>query len=195
MKKLVAMTCALLCAILCAMSYAAKQSLAAEAPKKPLIAYFSMSGHTKTIAGDIQALTGGELLEIIPAKDYPSEYHKLTEEAKAEQEKNARPPVKTKIANPDQYDVIFLGFPNWWSSMPMPVYTFIEENGLNGKTIIPFSTHGGGGLGHCIEDLKKLCPNSKILKAFSVSGPHAVDAMPAVKSWLEGLKLPLKASN
>lgn len=156
--------------------------------KKPLIAYFSHSGHTKAIAGDIQALTGGQLLEIVPEKAYPDEYQTLVDQAKAEQNANARPAVKTRIENPDQYNVIFLGYPNWWSSMPMPVYTFIEQNHLNGKTIIPFCTHGGGGLGHSIENLKKLCPDSRILKAFSISGNRAGEAKSAVKSWLESLK-------
>lgn len=156
--------------------------------KKPLIAYFSQSGHTKAVAADIQALTGGELLEIVPEQAYPDDYQKLVDLAKAQQNANERPAVKTRIENPDQYNVIFLGFPNWWSSMPMPVYTFIEQNHLNGKTIIPFCTHGGGGLGHSIEDLKKLCPDSKILKAFSIFGNRASEAAPAVKSWLEGLK-------
>ena len=155
--------------------------------KKPLIAYFSISGHTKAIASDIQAYTGGELLQIEPEDQYPSEYQSLVDLAKKQQNDNARPKVKTRIENPDQYNVIFLGYPNWWSSMPMPVYTFIEDNGLNGKTIIPFCTHGGGGLGHSIQDLQKLCPNSKILKAFSISGNRANDASSAVKSWLESL--------
>ena len=160
--------------------------------KKPLIAYFSESGHTKAIAGDIQAYVGGELVQIEPVKPYPTEYQELVDLAKKEQNDNARPEIKTRIENLDQYNVIFLGFPNWWSSMPMPVYTFVEENKLNGKTIIPFCTHGGGGLGHTIEDLRKLCPNSNILKPFSISGNRATDASSAVKKWLEGLETEIK---
>lgn len=196
MKKLFSLS--YLGAFICAFTFLSANGVLADqgsAANRILIAYFSMSGHTKTIAADIQALTGGELVEIVPEKEYPGEYQKLTEVAKKEQNSNARPAIRTRLANPGQYDVVFLGYPNWWSSMPMPVYSFIEQNGLNGKTIIPFSTHGGGGLGHSIEDLKKLCPDSRILKPFSISGNRAIEAMPALKNWLKGLNLKNGAKN
>lgn len=159
----------------------------AETAKKPLIVYFSQSGHTKTIAEDIQKLVGGDIVRIEPANAYPEKYNDLTAYAKKELESNARPPVKTKLENPDQYGVIFLGFPNWWSSMPMPVYTFIEQNKLDGKTIAPFVTHGGGGLGQSIEDLQKIAPQAKVLKPLAVNGSRVDKAEQDVKKWLEGL--------
>ena len=164
-------------------------SLAAGQPEQPksLIVYFTRSGHTKSVANDIHKKMGGDLVEIEVVNPYPADYHETTEVAKKEQKENARPPIKTRIPNLDQYDVIFLGYPNWWSSMPMPVYTFIEENKLDGKTIAPFVTHGGGGLGHSIEDLKKLAPHSKILKPLAVSGNIADRAEHDVLNWLEGL--------
>lgn len=162
------------------------------APQKSLTVYFSRSGHTKAVAEDIHKKMGGDLVEIEVVDAYPEEYEATVDRAKKEQQQNARPAVKTRIPNLEEYDVIFLGYPNWWSSMPMPVYTFIEENKLDGKTIAPFVTHGGGGLGHSITDLKKLAPNSKVLKPFSVSGNSAKHAENDVAKWLEDIKASLK---
>lgn len=155
--------------------------------KKPLVVYYSETGHTKKIAEMIHNKVGGDILQILPEKPYPKDYDTLVEQAKQELRQDARPAVKTKISNIDDYGVIFLGFPNWWSSMPMPVYTFVEQNGLNGRTIVPFSTNGGGGLGHSIEDLKKLCPKSRVLKPFAIQGSNAASAGDEVVKWLEGL--------
>lgn len=166
---------------------AAEAAKPGSAPKKPLVVYFSRSGHTRKIAEDIHKKIGGDIIEIETVEPYPDDYQRTTEVAKEEQQKNARPAIKTKIPNIQDYGVIFLGYPNWWSSMPMPVFTFIEENKIDGKTIAPFSTHGGGGLGHSIEDLKKALPHSKVLKPLSVSGNAASRAEKDVISWLEGL--------
>lgn len=159
----------------------------AENSAKPLIVYFSRSGHTRKIAEDIHRKMGGDMVEIIPEQEYPEKYNDLTEYAKKEQERNARPKIKTKISNMDQYGLVFLGFPNWWGSMPMPVYTFVEENGLNGKTIAPFTTHGGGGAGHSVEDLQKIAPKAKILKPLVINGNRVQKAEQDVLKWLEGL--------
>lgn len=155
--------------------------------KKPLVVYFSRSGHTARIAREIHNRVGGDIVEIETVEAYPEDYQALTEVAKAEQQRKARPALKTKIPNIDDYGVIFLGYPNWWSSMPMPVFTFIEENRLDGKTIAPFTTHGGGGLGHSVNDLKKELPHSRILKPLAVSGNAVERAGKDVLSWIEGL--------
>lgn len=164
---------------------AAKNS--APTPKKPLIVYFSHSGNTRKVAMDIQKKTGADILEIKTVKPYPEEYKALTDYAKVEQNNNARPELSNQIPNLENYGVIFLGYPNWWSSMPMPVWTFIEKSKMDGKTIAPFVTHGGGRLGHSIEDLKKLAPHSKILKPLAVNGTRSGSAMKDVEKWLEGL--------
>ena len=160
---------------------------AAARPKKPLVVYFSHSGNTRKIAEIIHKKVGGDILEIEPVTPYPSDYQATVDLAKKEQQENARPAVKTKIANPDDYGVIFLGYPNWWSSMPMPVWTFVEQNKLDGHTIAPFDTHGGGGLGHSVDDLKKLVPHSKVLKGLAVRGTAAGGAEKDVEKWLESL--------
>lgn len=157
------------------------------APKKPLVVYFSHSGHTKKIAEDIHKAVGGDILIIEPVEAYPDNYNALTEYAKVEKQKNARPKVKTHIANPDEYGLIFLGYPNWWSTMPMPVFTFVEENKLDGKTIAPFMTHGGGGIADSVDDLKELVPHSKVLKPLAVNGSFVDRAENDVLKWLEGL--------
>lgn len=163
------------------------QAPRASAAKKPLVVYFSHSGHTRKIAQDIHKKVGGDLIEIETENAYPDDYQTLVDLAKKEQRENARPKIKTRIPNLNEYGIVFLGYPNWWSGMPMPVYTFIEENKLDGKTIAPFSTHGGGGLGHSVNDLKKEVPHSKILKPLSVPG-NAVDrAEKDVLNWIEGL--------
>lgn len=163
---------------------AAKPKLA---PKKPLVVYFSRSGHTRKIADDIHSQIGGDIVEIEVVDAYPEDYQKTVDQAKQEQRDGARPAIKTKISNIGEYDVIFLGYPNWWGSMPMPVYTFIEEHKIDGKPIAPFMTHGGGGAGHSVQDLKKIAPHSKILKPLVVSGNAVDKAEKDVVSWLEGL--------
>ncbi len=157
------------------------------AKKKPLVVYYSESGNTKKVAEMIHNKVGGDIIRIETVAPYPDDYDTLVQQAKKEQAQNTRPEIKTKIPNINEYGVIFLGYPNWWSSMPMPVYTFIEQNHLDGRTIVPFSTHGGGGLGHSIEDLKKECPKSKILKSLAVPGNRASGAAADVEKWLEGL--------
>lgn len=160
---------------------------AADNAQKPLIVYFSQSGNTRQIAEMIQTNTGADIFEIKTVQPYPTDYDALTAQAKKEQAENARPAIQTPLPNLDDYGVIFLGFPNWWSGMPMPVLTFIEQAKLDGKTVIPFVTHGGGNMGHIKADLKKALPNSSQLEAFSVSGTQAAKAGPQVKKWLEGL--------
>lgn len=163
--------------------------LAAEskAPQKNLVVYYSETGHTRDVANAIHKLVGGDIIKIETVKPYPADYDMLTKVAKEEQSNNARPQIKTKVPNIDEYGVIFLGYPNWWSSMPMPVYTFVEQNCLDGKTIAPFATHGGGGLGHSVEDLKKIAPGATILKPLAVRSSHSSSAGEDVKKWIEGL--------
>ena len=123
--------------------------------KKVLVAYFSRSGNTKAIASHIKELTGGDLFEIQTAKPYPADYHTCTEVAKKEKNDNARPELKEKVKNIEEYDIIFIGFPNWWGTMPMPILTFLESYKLEGKIVIPFCTHGGGGEQSCFRDFVK----------------------------------------
>lgn len=155
--------------------------------KKPLVVYFSHSGHTRKIAEDIHKAVGGDIMEIEAVQTYPDNYNALTEFAKEEKNKKLRPAVKKLLENPGEYGVIFLGYPNWWSTMPMPVFTFVEQSKLDGKTIAPFTTHGGGGIADSVDDLKEIVPHSKVLKPLAVNGSIVQKAEKDVLKWLEGL--------
>ena len=131
------------------------------AGKKVLVAYFSYSGQTERVAKDIQAKTKGDLFKIETITPYPSAYRQCTEVAKAEKEQNVHPPIKGKVDNIKDYDVVFLGFPFWWHDAPMAIYTFIEQNNLSGKTDISFCTSGGSPIGESTPGLAKALSNAK----------------------------------
>lgn len=155
--------------------------------KKVLIAYFSYSGNTKAVAEGIHKQVGGDLIEIVPATPYSETYNVCVAKAKAEQAANARPAISTKIADFEQYDTVYLGYPNWWGSMPMPVATFIETYKLDDKKVAPFFTHGGGGVQRCMSDLQKLAPNAKFTQYLCLSGSSAKTAQSEIKNWLSSL--------
>lgn len=153
-------------------------------PKKILVAYFSHSGNTRVIANQIHENVGGDIFEIVTVNPYPTDYDAVVGQAKQEQEDNYRPQLKTKVENMDSYDVVFIGYPNWWGTMPMPVFSFLEEYNFSGKTIIPFCTHEGSGLGRSIEDITKLCPKSTIQKGLAIRGSSVKTAQDDVSKWL-----------
>ena len=153
------------------------QAQSSSTDKKVLVAYFSRSGNTRAVADHIKSLTGGDMFEIQVAKPYPEEYHACTEVAKKE------------VENIASYDVIFVGYPNWWGTTPMPILTFLESHDLNGKIVIPFCTHGGGGEQNCFKDFAKHIGKADSKKGFLVSGGQASSSRPQVESWLKGLKL------
>lgn len=156
--------------------------------KKILVAYFSWSGNTKAVAEEIHKQVGGDIVEIVPTTPYSETYGVTVAKAKAEQAAGERPAISTKIADFDKYDVVFLGYPNWWGSFPMPVATFVETYKLDGKTVAPFFTHGGGGEQRCLSDLQKLTPNAKFTQDLVLSGSSAKNAQGQIKSWLDSLQ-------
>lgn len=169
--------------------------------KKCLIAYFSRErdnyvsgkivnlpiGNTKVIADMIREITGGDLFRIDTVKSYPEEYTETTNVAKKELNDNSRPELSSHVENMDSYDVIFLGYPNWWGTMPTPVFTFLEEYDFSGKTIVPFCTHEGSGLGRSEKDIAKLCPKAILLKGLPIRGFHVSAAKKDVADWLNKL--------
>lgn len=166
-------------------------ALAAEPEGKGmLILYFSHSGNTRKIAEQIHTRVGGDLIELNTVSPYPRDYDAVVEQAKQEQRNNARPQISTEIPNLAAYDTVFIGFPNWWGTMPMPFFTLLETYDLGDKTVLPFCTHGGSRLGRAEDDLKRLCPRAKILKGFEVSGSRASGAQGAVDAWLRKAGLP-----
>ena len=167
--------------------------------EKCLIAYYSRAGNnyvngsivnlsvgnTEVAANMIQKLTGGDLFNINTVKTYPADYTKTTEVAQQELRQNARPELTGRIDNMADYERIVLGYPNWWGTMPMAVYTFLEAYDFSGKTIIPFCTHEGSGMGHSESDIKKLCAKATVLKGLAIKGGSVQSAENEIAAWLK----------
>lgn len=151
---------------------------------KILVLYFSQSGNTEAVANIIHNEVGGDIVKLETVQTYPSDYNELVDYAQKEQKQNARPELKTKIDNIEQYDTIFLGYPNWWADMPMPLYTFLDEYDLSGKTIAPFITHGGSGLSGTPNKIKNEEQMATITEGLAVSGSNAKNSQNIVKNWL-----------
>lgn len=151
---------------------------------KVLVAYYSWGGNTKFVAEQIQKATGGTLFEIKPVKAYPSNYRECTVEAKKDIKAGVKPELATKVDNIKQYDVIFIGSPNWWSTIAPPVSTFVSSYDFSGKTVIPFITHGGGGLAGCETDLRKLCSKAAIRASGVFSGNGVHGARQEISKWI-----------
>ena len=154
-----------------------------------LIAYFSWSGNTEQVAQIIQQETGGDLFEITPATPYTDDYNELLDIAQQEQSDNARPELAGQVENWEQYDTIFVGYPNWWSDAPMAVYTFLESYDWSGKTLVPFNTSASGGFGRSLSGLEESAPGASILDGISFTERNLGDAQSEVAAWLDELGL------
>ena len=147
-------------------------------------------GNNQYIAQLIQGETGGDLFRIETVQEYPGSHDPLLEFAYNELTENARPELATQIENPDRYDVIFLGYPNWNADLPMPLYTFLESYDFSGKTIIPFTTHGGSGFSRTIQTIQELQPNATVVEdGLSISRNSVAEAQSDVTDWVAGLDL------
>uniref|UniRef100_I2Q4E0 Flavodoxin n=1 Tax=Desulfovibrio sp. U5L TaxID=596152 RepID=I2Q4E0_9BACT len=166
---------------------AAAQAAAAKSGKKILIVYYSRTGNTREVANQIHQLIGGDIVAIETVNPYPSDYRETTRQAKQELESGYRPPIKTKIPDLASYDLVFVGSPNWWGTVSMPVMTFLSENDLSGKTLAPFMTHGGSALGRSRADIAKLCPGATILDGLAIPGTSAKTSQKDVVAWLQAM--------
>lgn len=164
----------------------AQQSLRAAEPGggKVLIVYFSHSGNTRKLAELIHEQVGGDMVELRTAVPYPREYDAVVDMAKKEQRENARPSIVTELPDLMSYRTVFIGYPNWWGTFPMPVFTLLEKYDLGERTVVPFCTHEGSRLGRSERDLRRLCPHARILKGFEVRGSRVGEAREAVARWL-----------
>lgn len=154
-----------------------------------LIAYFSWSGNTEQVAQIIQQETGGDLFEIAPATPYTDDYNELLNIAQQEQSDNARPELAGQVENWEQYDTIFVGYPNWWSDAPMAVYTFLESYDWDGKTLVPFNTSASGGFGRSLPGLEDSAAGASILDGISLTERTLGNAQSEVTTWLDELGL------
>lgn len=159
----------------------------AGSPPKPniLVVYFSHSGNTRMMAEMIKEETGADIFEIVPVSAYPKEYRVLTEQARKEIHAGFKPQIKTGDGSIERYDVVYVGSPNWWSTIAPPVATFLSEHPMEGKTLIPFMTHGGGGMGHSERDIRALCPRATVLKGLPVQGDEVEHAREEIVKWLK----------
>lgn len=167
-----------------------------------LIAYFSRAGmnyvggaithlsvgNTEKAAGMVAELTKGSLFRIEPVLKYSEEYQPCTEEAQRELRANARPALVSLPEGPVRYDTVILCYPNWWGTMPMPVWTFLEALDSGGKVILPLCTHEGSGMGRSAKDILTLCPRAKILRGLALRGGQVGGSKQMIESWLRDAK-------
>jgi flavodoxin len=176
MKKLLLLALTLFCM--------EAQMEAQEQRPKILVAYLSWGGNTRGIARQIYERAGGDLFEIECVTPYSQNYNTCLDEALRDQRANARPALKTHVSNMERYDVIMLGYPNWWASIPAPIASFLEEYDLSGKTIVPFCSHGGGRFGQSLTAIAKLEPQAKIGDALSVNYSGGSSLPNDIAAWL-----------
>ncbi|MCM1145135.1 MAG: SUMF1/EgtB/PvdO family nonheme iron enzyme [Lachnoclostridium sp.] len=151
---------------------------------KVLIAFFSWGGNTRGIAEEIQSQTGADLFEIELVNPYSNDYNTVLDEAQRDQNEQARPELANHVENMEEYDIIILGYPNWWASIPMPIASFLEEYDFSEKTIISFCSHGGGRFGQSLTAISKLAPETKMGEALSVHYSGGSSLSGDVEEWL-----------
>lgn len=159
-----------------------------EKESKSLVVYFSWSGNTRNVALSIQEQTNSDIFEIIPATPYSNDYDTVVELAHEEQRNDARPAISSHVENIEQYDVIYVGFPNWWGDMPMILYTFFDTYDLSGKTIALFCTSGGSGLSNSISEVKELEPHAVVTEGLHIRDNAADNPESAVNEWLNDIR-------
>jgi len=167
----------------------AKQPQASSSSSDILVTYYSRTGNTREIARQIHEQVGGDIFEIVPVNPYPVDYNECVKLARKELDTQYRPEMEAKVENMQSYNVIFIGYPNWWGTMPMILFSFLESDDFSGKTIVPFCTHEGSRLGNSITDITRLCPNSTILDGLAVRGGsvRSEQAQNEVTKWLHDL--------
>ena len=150
-----------------------------------LVSDGKLQGNTEYVATVISEATGGDLFEIKTVHTYPGSHKALIDAAKVEIDNNARPKLATHIQNLNDYDVVFIGFPNWWYNMPMPLYSFFDEYDFGGKSVIPFCTHGGSRFSDAIKTIRELEPKASVLDGYAIPRDRVSEAKPNVLNWLK----------
>ena len=145
------------------------------------------TGNTGLAAHWISDAAGGDLFSIQTEEKYPGDYDDTVDQGQEEQSENARPKLSSHVDHMDQYDVVFLGYPNWWGDMPMAVYSFLDEYDLSGKTVIPFVTSGGSGFSDTVSAIKEEEPDADAQEGLELSDSETADSEDEVKSWVESL--------
>ena len=167
----------------------APESEATQTGSKSLVVYFSWSGNTENVAKSIQSQTDSDIFEIVPATPYSDDYDAVVDLAQAEQSEDARPAIADSIENIADYDVIYVGYPNWWGDMPMILYTFFDSYDFSGKTVAPFCTSGGSGLSDTVNAIKELEPNAAVTEGLHIGSSASSNPDDAVSEWLSEIGL------
>ena len=160
-----------------------------ETGSRSLVVYFSWSGNTENVAKSIQSQTDSDIFEIVPATPYSDDYDAVVDLAQAEQSEDARPAIADSIENIADYDVIYVGYPNWWGDMPMILYTFFDSYDFSGKTVAPFCTSGGSGLSDTVNAIKELEPNAAVTEGLHIGSSASSNPDDAVSEWLSEIGL------
>lgn len=163
---------------------AAAPAAAVNTPKKVLVAYYSYSGNTGAVAKQIAAATGGTLFEITTSHQYPEAYNAMTAQAKKEIQAGFKPELMAQPENWDAYDMVFVGSPNWWGTYAPAVSAFLASHQFNGKTVVPFFTHGGGGMQNCERDMKKQLAGAAFGPAMTFPGRSSGADGKKLAAWL-----------
>ncbi len=151
---------------------------------RTLVACFSRSGNTRVVAGLIHRSMPSDLFEIQPAVDYPADYLETVAKARQERDDNVEPALRTRIAGIDCYDAVYLGFPIWGETTPPIIRSLLSQHDMSGKTIVPFITHGGYGVGNSLRVLASHAPNARVLEAFVMQADQERRTMESVNAWL-----------
>ena len=148
-----------------------------------------VTGNTGVMAHMIAEASGGELFSIRTAEPYPDNYDETIDVGQSEKDNGIHPELSTHIENLDQYDTVFVGFPNWWYGMPMVMYSFFDEYDFSGKTVIPFCTSGGSAFSDAIEEIQNLEPGATVLDGLHIGASSVTDAESSVNEWVAELGL------
>ncbi len=141
-------------------------------------------GNTEIVAEKLQNLTNANIFKVESIKEYPYNYQECCDVAKEELNKKERPELKKYLKDIDNYDVIYIGSPIWWGTMPMPLFSALEKLNWQGKIVKPFTTHEGSGLGNVMSDLTKVCPGAEINNGLAIRGSDAEESEEMLKSWI-----------
>ena len=159
-------------------------SLAASAGTRTLVAFLSRTGNTRVIAGQLSRAYGADLFEIRAAEPYPEDYEATVERARRERDAGARPRLEEAVADIAAYDTVFLGFPIWGMTAPSLVRTFLAGHDLSGRTLVPFITHGGYGIGSSVEVVARHASRSRLLEPFVMQADQERETLNRVSAWL-----------
>jgi flavodoxin len=174
-----------------ALGLAADRARAQPAPGNGtmLVAYFTRTGNTQVIARQIRRALDADLFEVEPAEAYPEDYEATVSQAERERQTGYEPPLKVMVPNIDSYETIFVGFPIWGMTAPPVIRSFLSGHNLSGKTIVPFITHGGYGLGQSLAVVTEHAPRARLVEGFAIQADQERETLSRVTSWLGGIEI------